>query len=67
MADKEKYLEAAASYYRTFNRPVTGRVSWALHKVLDTVLDGGDPLEVQKAYRILAGDLPHPDGIVELG
>jgi len=61
MADKERYLEAAATLSRTFGRGPEGGESWAIHKILD----GGDPLEVRAAHRILAGDVPPPPRIVE--
>lgn len=61
MADKERYLEAEATLSRIFGRGPSNAEAWALHRILD----GGDPLEVRKAHRILAGDVPPPARVVE--
>ena len=61
MAYKDEYLETAATFTRTFGRGPEGGEPWAIHKILD----GGDPLEVRAAHRILAGDVPLPPRIVE--
>jgi hypothetical protein len=63
MADKERYLDAAATFSQTFKRSPAGRESWAIH----TILDGENQLDVLKAHRILAGVEPQPNGIVVTG